>query len=253
MPPSARSSIIAKIQKLRAMTTEAGASENEASMAAAAIARLMAEHNISQTEASIRSEAASCHRTHFHVMADAPLEWREYTVGAIRKLFTIQTWRETVQEDLLDLGTPQKLIKFSFFGLPADVAAAVALSEIIHLAITAEVFKELQTLKARRLKAPERKDWLRSFRIGMAVRLSERIKALIPAPQPSTGTGLMVLKSQLVTAEFAKLGINIGPGRMVPVEVHPQGYAQGQASANRVDLGGAKVGHSPLAYGQGQG
>lgn len=235
---SRRDAIIAKIQKLRAMTIEAGASEAEAAMAAKTIAKLMLEWDITQDEASIRREAARCLRDHFHVMASSPTEYRLCSM-AIEELFSVRLWYTKVQEDFLGLGRPQSMVRVNFFGLPADVAAAVSLMEIIQLSLLSE---SVAAGKGKR-RSQDKDRFLESFRFGMARRIKDRIHDLIPAPTLSTGTGLMVLKDQLVTEEFAKLGLNLsvkGAGPKKALDL--LGYAKGREAGNRLDLGQAKVG-----------
>lgn len=236
-----RDSIIEKLRKLAAFTTANGCTEAEAQLAAAKIAALMAEHNIDQSEFTIRRDAKHC-ITDAYIEIDSKLgDWTDCCV-AIGKLFTTRVWWAAEYEDILGLGIPTSIIKMNYFGLPADVAASIAMSQVICIAVNTE---SAAWLKQRH--KGEKRDG-RSFRYGMCQRFNERLRAMIvQAPAPATGTSLIVLKSQLVTEEFAKLNLNLGHGRGRSVKLDPGAVAAGRSAADRVDLGGAKVGHSAPA------
>jgi hypothetical protein len=238
-----RDAIIAKIQKLRAMTIQNGASENEASVAAAAIARLMAEWDISQSEADVRREASRCGQDYFCILRESPHEWRQVEIG-IKRLFHLKVWASQFSEDILGLGWPQYFTKISFFGLPADVEAGRSLAEICHTAIANESLAESNRMGRAKGKA----QYLASFRYGMAERLKERIIELIPVVP--TGTGLIVLKNQLVTEEFAKLGISLR-NEGIRIQLNPTAFAAGQTAAGRVNLGQSRQVSGTKALGHG--
>jgi hypothetical protein len=236
---TSRDAIIARIQKLRAMTIAAGASETEAAFAAKRIAELIAEHSIGETEFTLTRDRLSCTRDRFAVMASAPEEWRA-VMHPIKQLFSVKAWGERELSDILGIGRPIELKVYHFFGFPADVAAAVSLAEICQLAVLGAVLPATKALGAP-TRGNAKRLWTASFRTGMAQRLAERITALIPPPVMSQGTALIVVKDQLVTEEFAKLGLRLVP-RSFGTVADPHALAAGRAAAERVDLGGAKVG-----------
>ena len=227
-----RDSIVNRCRKLSQMTIANGCSEAEAAFAAKKLAALMAEHNVSQSEYSIRRDAAQCLKDELVFMEDSISDWATVCLG-IQDLYSTKAWMQNFYEDVLELGIPQKIVKVYYFGLPADVAASIAMTQICAAAINTE---SIAWGKENKLKGRGKALKLKSFRLGMAVRLKEIIRGL--KPQVQTGTALVVLKNQLVTEEFAKLGMKLGKARSAGV-ADPTAYAAGQQRANSVRLGHA--------------
>ena len=223
--------ILARIRKLAALAADAGATEAEAALAATKMAQLLAEHNLSQDEALLRSTAGECVKGTFEALDIFGREWCQVAVG-IAVLCDCKVWRSR-NLDMADFGIDDK-VSVSFFGFPTDVEAAKALTAIAFKAIITESAKAFKPFSPK----------AEAFMAGMASRLAERITAMKP-PVP-TGKGLMVIKNQLIEREFDKLGLNLG--RAPKGNFSAAAYAQGKASAEGVALGGAKaLGPRPLA------
>ena len=116
-----------------------------------------------------------------------------------------------------------------YFGFPADVCGAVALTAIVACALVTESDIYLK-------KHGGGKSAGTSFRRSMASRLQERIRALKIVPV-STGTALVVLKDQLVKAEFAKLGIRLTTVPSSSYKHNEHASASGRAAGDRVNIG----------------
>lgn len=238
---TSRDAIISKLRKLSSMTTANGCSEAEAQAAAAVIARLMAEHAISQNEYSIRAEAASCTQDFFLDVCSELADWT-LVCKPIAKLFGTKAWASAKTEDLLEIGLPITYHQITYFGLPADVAASLAMTTIISMAINTE---STSWRKTHRGKAQD-------FRMGMIDRFIERLAGLTPPPVPSSGTSLIVLKDQLVTEEYAKLNMRLRANNRRFTTPNTPAYAQGRAAADRSDLGrGQRLAQGPKLIGQG--
>jgi hypothetical protein len=167
----------------------------------------------------------------------------------VADLFHCKPWFEESFEDVLGLGIPTRSISIKFFGFKLDVAAAIAMTEIIAVSIQTELVKFQESFRqANPRPTAKRKlaDWTgdyklktESFRAGMRDRLNQRLKELLPPPVETTGRGLMVLKNQLVTDEWAKSNLtpkNLRSSRQMTA-ADGAAYAHGQSAGSRVDLG----------------
>ncbi len=123
MPPSSRHStdlekLKARIQALRAKTVENGCTEEEALSAAAKVADLLDQYDLSLSDIELRDEP--CERAEFETRrkVDLPL----YScIPAIAEFTDCKVWRERNQ-----LGE----FRFVFFGMKPDVVVAQYLSGV---------------------------------------------------------------------------------------------------------------------------
>lgn len=230
---STRDTIIDRIRKLRKMTELNGASENEAQMAAAQVAKLVATYNIDDTELSLRQDAAGMVEDNYAVPGKSS-SFQRILAKAIAKLTNTKVrWRASFEDPLgLDLDADWTTLKF--YGYPLDVEAAITLCAICQSAIVAEShrFKKATKTKAR--------DKLESFHLGICERLGERISSFIPKAKPSRSTDLVVLKSQLVEANYAQhlsdLGLGIRHDFSTEIVLDQTAYTAGRARGDKVDL-----------------
>lgn len=236
-----RPELIERLRKLSKLTTQNGCTEHEANSALTKLMALMAEHGVAQSELHVREDVRGCIQDYFPDLSTKAQPW-QYCVTTIAKLFTCRAWLSKGQEDVLDLGFEQEITFVKYFGTPTDVAACIALSSIICIAIRTE--SDLWS-KGKR----PNKNAVDSFEMGMVNRLNERLRAMTPPPPISNGKDLVVLKSQLVNAEYAKLGLNLSKSHTRTSNLNAGAYHQGQSAASRVDLGGAKVSGQRLMIG----
>jgi hypothetical protein len=229
-----RDALIEKIRKLSKMTQANGASESEAAMAAKTMSRLIEEYNISSSELEVRADANGCIKDSFSAMRGMDI----WTDGCwdIGELFHCKVWRSKGNMELMDdLELPS--IEMNFYGFPQDVEAAVSLCRIIYIAVQHATISFTKSTGLRKSKARDLK--IESFALGMAQRLRERVRELIPPPVLSQGRGLMVLKDQLVTDKFAEYcrlnGLTFGHARERRI-ADPNAYHAGRAAGANVDL-----------------
>jgi len=228
-----RDSIIEKVRKLSRMTIANGASEQEALLAAAHLERLIAEYDIAQSELTIRADAQGCLLDEFVDSSDRQTPWMT-CASALSKLFSTRCYFETRQEDIFDLGFLVTVRAVKFFGFQTDVAACLAMCAIVKSAIDTESTRFARSLRESKSK-PAR---VQSFELGMADRISDRLEEMALTQKrirgESTGTGLIVLKDQLVTQQWAEQmrGLRLRPTQLIRVK------DMGAFSAGRV-VGGA--------------
>lgn len=239
MISSTHQAILSKAQKLRAMTQGAGASEAEAAMAAQVLARLIAEHSITETELSVRQDAKGYAFTEYDLFVPDDGVFMLLLRGIARAYHCRFHFRQR-KEDLLELGFPQKFIRFSIFGAELDREATVGLFHICYLAVATETESYSKTLGRVKGKVQS----LRDFQVGMIERLTARITPT-HSQAPTTGTALLVLKDQLVTDAYAQAlrakGIRLRQATGPRVSSSSSAYSAGQSAGSRVDLGGKKL------------
>lgn len=249
MTPAQREDLVSKLRKLAKLTTTNGCTEGEAHAAAAKLASLMAEHNIAQDELSIRADANGCITDEFITLSRSRADWFD-CLGAIGKLFQCRVWSSNRYDpDYLGLGLGgEHIMAVKFFGFEVDVVAALAMTLIITTALDHET---KLWRKAKGKDQPKANTF--AFRAGMIHGLSARLGELHMANQPvATGTGLLVLKNQLVNDEFAKLGLSLRSTAARTRSVDGAAYRDGQAAAQGVKLrADAQVSRGNLAIGRG--
>lgn len=217
---SEREKIAARIRALLAKTVENGCTEDEAVAAAALAAKLLEKYNLTLDEVEMRRSPFERHSERHDDEVGSRL-WK--VAAAIAHLTDTQTWSSAKGVFPFEI---------SFFGLDHEVQIAKYL-----LAICAHAMRSEQArLHARYvlLRPERRRQKIGPFLDGMADSLHRRIHDL-KAPRP-TGTGLVVLKDQLITEEMAKAGIKLDQMRMRRSRDFAEEYRSGVAAGERVSL-----------------
>lgn len=239
---ASRDDLIRRAQALAAMSHANGCSEAEAATAFAMLCALRTKHAIGDDEMSVRREAHDILTDSFSILEEHFADWGPHALGPIQGLLSVRCRIASDYKDALGLGFPTMTVTIKFFGYPTDVAAAIAMAEIIHTAIATTT---LVWSKSTKIKGKAK---LQSFRIGMAQRLGERINELKPKAQANSQGALIVLKDQLVTEAYAK---EFGTGgRTIQANTirDAASASAGRARANNIALGYAsEVGGSRRA------
>lgn len=231
---TARERAINIIRALREKTVANGCTEDEAIAAAAKWAQMLRDHNLTLDEVDLRTSPFGRHREH-HEDAVGERLWKPAT--SIAELTGAVFWTSSA-------GVHP--VQINFFGFDHEVAVAKYLIEICAGAMRREarrVEREWGLLvpAARRRK-------VNPFLDGMADRLQQRILALVP-PKVA-GTGLIVLRKELIIAEMALVGINLQDKRTRPSMDLDDTYRDGLRAGDRVALnramGGAAGGQKAL-------
>lgn len=218
----------ARIQGLRAKTTDNGCTEAEALLAAAKVAELLDRHDLSLSDIDIRH--APCERRVFetHRKKRIPLD---HCIGAIADFCDCRVWREKSQA-----GTA----RFVFFGLGSDVEVALYLAELVDTAVRFELGRYKTTAEYRQYRHRDRHLANASFALGMVASIADKLVAM-KAERDASGRGagrdLVVLKGAVVDAELEKLDLNLrsveGRRRMVS----PTAYDAGGAAGATLSIG----------------
>lgn len=238
-----RDSIIDRIRKLRRMTETNGASEAEALMAAAQIAKLVAQYDIGESELRLKADAIGMVDDSYS-MPGTFSSFHSLVAKAIASLTHTKLRIREVVEDPFDLGMPMPWIYVKFYGYPLDCEAAIALSAICQTSIITESerWEKANPLPKGKTKKLERERSIlkESFHYGICERLAERIRSFMEQEGPKTGA-LVSLKGQLVDQHYAEFLRDKGLGLRTRVEqdiaLNGEAYTAGRLSANNIDLG----------------
>jgi hypothetical protein len=224
--PAALDRLKLRIQALRAKTTANGCTEDEALSAAAKVAELLDRHDLSLSDVELR--AAPCERKIYetHRKKKIPLD---DCIGAIAHFCDCRVWREK---------NAAGESSYVFFGLSADIEVAHYLAELIDGAVRAELGRFKTSADYGRFRHQQRHLANASFALGMVASIADRlvaIKAGRDQVNESTGRGLVVLKTSVVDAEFAKLDLKLraqrSTSRMVSMTAYEAGGAAGASLA----------------------
>jgi hypothetical protein len=104
-----RQKLLERIRKLRALAENAGATESETLRAVEILARLCAEHAVTETELSIREESRRCGEMIFNALYVNDLY--RLTIPAICRVFSTRAYSKVYLDKDPDLGIEFKLIK----------------------------------------------------------------------------------------------------------------------------------------------
>lgn len=196
-----KAKLLEKLKRLLSMTTQAGASEQEALIAAEKAAALMAEHNLSyRTVADIEAES----------FGDDKRNWcraRSRSTGNSRRMPTLPPVNLLLPSISELCGVEHWFSRWygdlCYFGASHDTAIAHYLTEIINRAM----LREWKAYREKRAGASRA-----SFMQGMALRLARRLFEMAErtkADEVATGTGLVVVKNALVKERFLKANPNL--------------------------------------------
>lgn len=174
-----RDAISRRIRALRAKTVENGCTEAEALAAAELLADLLAKYNITLDEAELREQPFAHHReTHSDWVGDRL--WK--VAAAVSELTGARYWAQA----------PGMPVSIDFFGFEHEVEVARYMLEICANAMR----RAVELMRAEVFPRSLKRHVVLPYLDGMADRLAQRIRAMIP-PTPA-GTGLVVLRNALI-------------------------------------------------------
>jgi hypothetical protein len=229
--------LVQRIRGLRAKTVEQGCTEQEALSAAEKVAELLDRYGLTINELELRRQSCEGVGIETGRKRRGPID---DCMPVIARFFDCRVWTE-----ISTSGT----LRYIFFGLPADVQAAVYLHDLIVLAFETET-RSFQggaiyddTPSARRRTATN------SFQIGLARGISGKLEALRAARDASrrngSGRDLVPIKKSIIDNELEKLGLRFQQkstkGRR---SVLTEAFAAGKDAGERFDYRPAISGQS---------
>jgi hypothetical protein len=192
--------LMQRIQGLRAKTIGQGCTEQEALAAAEKVAELLDRYGLSLGELDFKAqpcEGVSVQTTRRRAASI------DSCVPAIAEFFDCRVWSEQPKGAAL---------RYVFFGVRADVAAAEYLYELVERAFETET-RSFQAGAMYAEMAGERRKATISFQAGLAQGIRDKLRALQAARDAwrssVSGRDLVVAKAAIVDDEIAKLGLDL--------------------------------------------
>lgn len=220
----------ARIQALRAKTTENGCTEEEALAAAAKVADLLDQYDLSLTDVEMRQE--QCERG----VIETNRKQRQPISACVPMIAEFCDCKAWLEKD--EAGK----VRYVFFGLKPGVEMAHYVYDVIDAAMRGEW--EHYRRSQRFIRYAD--DIRGSFLFGMAVSIADKLAAMKAARdeanRASTGRDLVVVKHAVIEAEFAKLNLDLRKTRSSGRKVTVGAFEAGQEAGRGVALN-AGVGH----------
>ena len=229
--------VLARIQALRAKTVDRGCTEEEAIAAAGKVAELLDRYGLSLGEVELKEQACEGFGVDTGRRRFGPIDDCVPAVGAF---CDCRVWSEKAADGQ---------IRYVFFGLPADVAGARYLYELVERAFATEtgLFKRSELYAGHR--SGERRSATQSFQTGLAHGIARKLDELHRRREETmrteTGRDLVPVKEGVVEEELAKLGLRFharggGRGRYVLPEAYEAGQEAGERFEYRPGIGEAR-------------
>lgn len=218
--------VIQRIRALQAKTQDAGCTEAEALAAAEKAEELLRRHDVQLTANDIAK--ATC----VGARVPTPRKRREALdncATAVARFCECRHW--------LELDESERLVHL-FLGLPADVAAAETLYDLIARTFETETMRfkagDTYAATAKETKAQATK----SFRYGLTRGITDKLEKLANLracrTAETTGRDLVPAKQQAIQATLDRLGLKLETSTRRRV-VHEDAYYQGIASGLAFD------------------
>jgi hypothetical protein len=231
--------VLARIQALRAKTVDRGCTEEEAIAAAGKVAELLDRYGLSLGEVELKEQACEGFGVDTGRRRFGPIDDCIPAVGAF---CDCRVWSEKAADGQ---------IRYVFFGLPADVAGARYLYELVERAFLTEtgLFKRSELYAGHR--SGERRSATQSFQTGLAHGIARKLDELHRRREETmrteTGRDLVPVKEGVVEEELARLGLRFharggGRGRYVLREAYEVGHEAGERFEYRPGIGEAGAG-----------
>ena len=184
-----------RIQALRAKTVDRGCTEQEAIAAAGKVAELLDRYGLSLSEVELKEQSCEGFGVGTGRRRFGPIDSCIPAVGAF---CDCRVWSEK---------TADGEIRYVFFGLPADVAGARYLYELVEQAFATEteLFKRSDLYTQHR--SGDRRSATQSFQTGLAHGIARKLDELLrqreQTMRDATGRDLVPVKEAVVEDELA--------------------------------------------------
>ena len=227
--------VLARIQALRAKTVDRGCTEAEAITAAGKVAELLDRYGLSLGEVELKEQSCEGFGVGTGRRRFGPIDSCIPTVAAF---CDCRVWSEQAADGE---------IRYVFFGLPADVAGARYLYELVERAFATEteLFKRSELYAGHR--SGERRSATQSFQTGLAHGIARKLDALRrereAGMRAESGRDLVPVKQAVIDEELAKLGLHFHmrdgrKGRYVLREAYEAGHEAGARFEHRPGIHG---------------
>ncbi len=193
--------LIGRIQALRAKTVAQGCTEAEALAAAAKVAELLDRYGLSLTELDLRAQSCEGASVETERRRAGPID---DCVPAVAAFFDCRVWGEK---------SPGGTLRYVFFGLPADVAGARYLYDLVDGAFASETARFRVGRDYAAMPSGMRRTATNSFQIGLARGIGAKLHTLRKTREGAlrsvAGRDLVVAKADVIEEELAELGLQL--------------------------------------------
>ncbi|MGE0415802.1 MAG: DUF2786 domain-containing protein [Acetobacteraceae bacterium] len=225
--------LMQRIRGLREKTVERGCTEAEALAAAEKVAELLDRYGLSLSEPDLTRQSCEGIGVATDRKRRAPID---DCIPAVAHVFDCRVWGETSEDDTL---------RYIFFGLPADVQAAVYLHDLIALAFDTETRAFQASGIYRDTHTRQRRTATTSFQAGLARGIVQKLTELRhsrDAAGNGGGRALVPVKERMIEQEMAALGLTFrrrggARGRMVLRDAYDAGQEAGERFEYRPGIG----------------
>lgn len=224
-----REKIAKRIRALRNQTVANGCTEEEAATAADLLAKLLGKYNMTLDEATIR-ESPFEHHTEEHDDLTGSRLWK--IADGIAFLIGVRYWQSA---------PGVRPVQVHFFGLSHEVEVARYMLEVCAGAMRREHARMVER-DPRLFSIARQRRVVGPYLDGMADRLRERIRAMVP-PRPP-GTGLVLLKNEMVDQAMRDDGWRTKQRAAVGSRELENSYRAGRAAGDRIALNRGLAGRS---------
>ena len=226
--------VLARIQALRAKTVDRGCTEQEAIAAAGKVAELLDRYGLSLSELELKEQSCEGFGVGTGRRRFGPID---SCIPAVGEFCDCRVWSEK---------TADGEIRYVFFGLPADVAGARYLYELVEQAFATEtdLFKRSELYTQHR--SGDRRSATQSFQTGLAHGIARKLDELRrqreETMRAAIGRDLVPVKEAVVEDELAKLGLRFharggSKGRYVLRDAYEAGHEAGDRFEYRPGIG----------------
>jgi hypothetical protein len=230
-----KAKVAEKVRALLAKTVDNGCTEAEAMAAAIKAQALMEEYQINLSEHDLEQEgcisgtAAKAKPSRFNIQQALGNAIAEFTDCKVWNTFESAGYRRS----------DKRLV---YFGLRSDVELANWLTVALEAFVWTQANLYEESLKRQFGPCIDKLYYeRRNFMMGACSRISARLRAAQKAKAPvnaSDGRALMVVKNQIVTREFNKLGMRFssGSGSSFNQGGTRDSFAAGQAAGDKASF-----------------
>jgi hypothetical protein len=220
--------LLQRIRGLRAKTVAQGCTEEEALAAAEKVAELLDRHGLSLSELDFQAQPCDGIGIQTNRRRFAPID---ICVPGIAAFFDCRVWVEQ---------SKGRALRYVFFGLRGDVAAAQYLYDMVERAFQTETDAFRASDLYARMGAA-RRSATNSFQIGLGRGICNKLQTMqsarVASRRSASGRDLVPVKAAMVDEELAKLGLDlqrreVGRGR----RVLPEAFTAGQAAGERFEF-----------------
>jgi hypothetical protein len=227
-----RESKLAQIRAMMARTVDNGCTEAEAKAAAAAVDRLLAKYEIDLDEVTVKEQ---------EIVKLEVKGMRHEVSSAARNIAAFTDCKVWANGSYI-----------VYFGFQVDTEIAEYLTLVFQRAIDRETDQfQLFNVDYMALGKSGQRDMLISFRLGMAVRLGERLIELKSkrdfTQRTTSGRDLVLIKHPIVDAAYAALGLVLGRGGSGPTVRDMNAYKAGRSAADTVTISQGIAGRAAQA------